>query len=104
MKNLANVTPGEQAAVADELKRALQRHHTAKALEARAQAEYDRVRQERIWKPQSWRLRWAQLVDEIADSELREAVRSPESFSGGARQHSSGTAAFAQEFLEQPYV
>lgn len=75
MKNLANLTPDERAAVADERKRALQRHQIAKALEARAQAEYDRVMQERIWKPHSWRLRWVQLVDEIADSELREAVR-----------------------------
>lgn len=74
-RNLADLTIEERSAVAEERKLALQRHQAAKALEARAQVEYDRIMKERIWKPHSWRLRWVQLVNGIDDMDLREAVR-----------------------------
>lgn len=75
IKNLGDLTPQERAAMDEERKLAFERHQAAKALEIRAQVEYDRIMKERIWKPHSWRLRWVQLVDDIDDSELREAVR-----------------------------
>lgn len=75
IKNLADLTLEERMAIAEERKLALQKHQAATNLAAQVEKEFERIMKERIWKPHSWRDRWVRLVDEIENSEVREAVR-----------------------------
>jgi hypothetical protein len=74
-KNLADLSPEQRIAVAEERKLALQRHQKAKVLAAQIQIQFYWIMNERIRSPKGWNERWVNLVDDIDEPALREAVR-----------------------------